>query len=593
MVLTFRNTEGQSTWGKYSVIFPTYATFTGYTSTTTNGAYTLISYTQTPPSNAITINGNITLYVLLVGGGGEGGFDNGGGGGGGGVLQNVFSNLSYPDTVNITVGAGGTSTALNMQTNGGTSQFTFNGTNSTSSINAYGGGAGGSYGKPPLSGSSGGGAGPNGTNVTGAVAAYSGSQGKSGGNANNNSSGGGGGSGTAGTSGNTGQPGNGGTGTQTNTAILTGFSGSTYATYYWGGGGGGCTHAGNSAAGSGGKGGGGGGSSDNGGLGVGSGDTGNALNNGVAGLTNSLAPGGPGGMNTGGGAGAASQSILIGSPGGSGICVVAALTSQISLGAPFSVTSATQAPDLIWFKMDNTTLSSATLSYSTLGNNVSQFFNYAVGNSVGNGTLWYNASSQSGNNVAAATTNTNSLVTTNYFSLPSVPGRGYTVCFWYYNTANSNGSPFELFVNGSGTVNSNACSYTNTTAGNNISITGTSGSQSSTVAGNSTSLYLCSSGTTSASSTFTSSFAASTWYHIAFTNLCTTNNSATGGTYSIFLNGTKVGASYTGSYYSGNANNMVGLWSSYVGSTLADFRLYGSVVPASTINSIYAQSLHS
>jgi len=248
-------------------------------------------------------------------------------------------------------------------------------------------------------------------------------------------------------------------------------------------------------------------------------------------------------------------------------------------------------PDMIWFKMANSTSASG----STGGG---QFFNEAVGNNIGNGTLWYNVitttngtnsqtgySGGTGPHMSAYTTNTyGSGMTTPYFSLPSTVGSGYTVCFWFNDNNNLQGSPFMLFTNGTGTQTNN-CVYTMGTGGYNISVVGTSGG-TSTPNGNNQGVpeYFTNNGTSTA---FTSSVSSSTWYHFAFTNTCVTNNSSTGGTCAIFFNGAQVGSSFTGTYSSGNASNMIGLWAACISCKIGDFRMYSSPLSATTIASIY------
>ena len=128
MVLTFRNTGGQSTWGKYSVIFPpptavtinsvttsaspftypnTSADLTG--KTTVNGVtYTVYTFNTISTTTTYTVNYTCTLpttiYTLAVGGGGAG---QTAGGGGGGVVMLPVSIPAGTSTINVSVGGGG------------------------------------------------------------------------------------------------------------------------------------------------------------------------------------------------------------------------------------------------------------------------------------------------------------------------------------------------------------------------------------------------------------------------------------------------------------------------------------------------------
>ena len=156
-------------------------------------------------------------YLVVAGGGGGSESDSGGaGGGGGGGYRNSFSTetsggggsseteLTFTGgtVYTITVGAGGTVSGLNTQTNGSNSSII----GTDVSITSTGGGKGASTTISAGSGGSGGGGGENSTSAGSGTA----NQGFSGGDAVTNQGGGGGGSGAAGVIGNS--TGNGGAG---------------------------------------------------------------------------------------------------------------------------------------------------------------------------------------------------------------------------------------------------------------------------------------------------------------------------------------------------------------------------------------------
>jgi Alpha/beta hydrolase of unknown function (DUF900) len=256
---------------------------------TTNGAYSVMTFTN---SGTFTLSSPTTVDYLIVAGGGGG---SSGGGGGGGTIYMTSVSLpagSYP----VTVGAAGAG-------NGGYAGPGVNGGNSAfNGYTAIGGGRGGSaVAQDSATGGSGGGSGRIWAAGTFAGSAGTSGQGNAGGSCPGNGSslspaGGGGGAGAAGLPGvaATNTSGAGGTGVSnsiTGSAIL-----------YSGGGGGGSTNG--MTAGGGGSGGGGNGSSTNG----------------VAGSngTNGLGGGGGGGFDSSPGGGA----------GGSGVVIIRYLTAQ-------------------------------------------------------------------------------------------------------------------------------------------------------------------------------------------------------------------------------------------------------------------------
>jgi len=218
---------------------------------TTDGNYTVHTFTS---SGTFTASSSISAEVLVVAGGGGGGGQVGGGGGGGGVIYDAaFSATTGAHTV--TVGDGGQGGHINQNFG---QQSGFNGQNSVfSSLTAIGGGGGGGYvsGAPPQVGGSGGGGGYNGNLQTGAQGTSG--QGYAGGNANSATNWGGGGGGGAG-----GIGGNGGANIGGDGGV--GFQSSINGTLtYYAGGGGGCTQSG-TLVGAGGLGGGGRGGNNNG-----------------------------------------------------------------------------------------------------------------------------------------------------------------------------------------------------------------------------------------------------------------------------------------------------------------------------------------
>lgn len=165
-------------------------------SVTTNGGYTIHTFTS---NGTFAVSGPGSVEVLLVAGGGGGGggasINGGGGGGAGGVISTTHpaTATNYP----IVVGGGGS---------GGTNGQGVNGGNSTAfGHTAFGGGGGGSFHGPGLSGGSGGGGGRDEGYQAGGASGTTG-QGSSGGGAGAGSwgsAGGGGGAGGAGYHGST------------------------------------------------------------------------------------------------------------------------------------------------------------------------------------------------------------------------------------------------------------------------------------------------------------------------------------------------------------------------------------------------------
>ena len=143
----------------------------------------------------MTVTARRNLFLtdcLLVGGGGPGGNTMGAGGGGGGVLELNGVNVVYApnDTIRLTVGAGGESSASAGQrgANGGTTVLEFGATSGMgAAVSVAGGGAGGAWSvNAGLSGASGGGgcktaAGGAGTEGLGFAGATGSGEGKSGG----------------------------------------------------------------------------------------------------------------------------------------------------------------------------------------------------------------------------------------------------------------------------------------------------------------------------------------------------------------------------------------------------------------------------
>ena len=338
----------------FSRVYPTVSA-ASYSNMYTSDNYTIYAYkTVGTVNSAITItdasaSNPVVFHIFSVGGGGSGGCDQPGGGGGGGVVQSVVT-LTSNDTVNITVGDGGTASGANNRgVSGANTTVTF-GTNTGNNVTAYGGGCGASYqnsaninssGTVIASasiGSGGGGSGylsyaAGGTTSTYVLNGTTYKQGYTGGTYSGQGvNGGGGGAGSAGVAGSGTASGAGGTGVQINTTTLTYFNGGsidskTVSNLWWAGGGGGGGSMGGVNAGAGGKGGGGGGSSWTATLGAG--DT-NGLNNGTSGTVGNTV-GGAAGTNTGGGGGGSSQGGgVIGGKGGSGIVLIAIPNSYLA-----------------------------------------------------------------------------------------------------------------------------------------------------------------------------------------------------------------------------------------------------------------------
>jgi len=205
---------------------------------TTNGSYTLHTFTS---NGSFNVTGSLeNVEVLVVGGGGGGGETIGGGGGAGGVIHNLSYLVSIGSNYTVSIGGGGAGG------NGGGYPAGVKGGNSTfDTLLAAGGGAGAGYNVGAVG--TGGSAGGTGAGA-GARAGYIAAQGNDGANqGDTNSAGGAGGAGTAGAPGSGSVGGDGGNGTQIN---ITGVD-----TYYAGGGGGGTRNtAGTSAGGLGGGG---------------------------------------------------------------------------------------------------------------------------------------------------------------------------------------------------------------------------------------------------------------------------------------------------------------------------------------------------
>jgi hypothetical protein len=273
---------------------------------TTNGSYKVYAFTGS--TGTMTISRTATLYILAVAGGGTGGSDyNAGGGGAGGVVQ-ATKTVNGAETINITIGAGGSGLfTVNSGHNSGSNTVVAFSTYTSNNITAIGGGAASTtttkyVSLPPLDGGSGGGGGGKGTSGQGYDGAYVAAYG----------AGGGGGAGSVGDD-------NGGDGV---VCSLNGISTSIYGSYYWGGGGGSGTCAATTGIGYNGGKGGGGAASGNITAGIGGGS---ALNTGGSGQIGYNKPGGSGGANTGGGGGGGSQghNSVYGGSGGSGIVLIA------------------------------------------------------------------------------------------------------------------------------------------------------------------------------------------------------------------------------------------------------------------------------
>ena len=258
------------------------------------------------PTPAVYSSANVR--VLVVGGGGSGGGSTGGGGGAGGVVDNSAFSLS-PISYQVTVGAGGATTAQQTQGNTG-AKSSFGG------ITALGGGGGGAS-APNVNGTGGlgGGSGGGGQNYYAVLVAGPGvpTQGfDGGGGIAANAGGGGGAGGVGGTIASTNIGGPGGIGFPSN------ITGSVL--YYGGGGGGGN-----------------GGAGGNGGGGAGA-VTGTAGSAGTGG-------GGGGGWNHYGGSGGA---------GGSGIVVIAVPTGTMAISAPGAVITTSGSNTIYSFNSNST-----------------------------------------------------------------------------------------------------------------------------------------------------------------------------------------------------------------------------------------------
>jgi len=415
---------------------PITATVTGYTSSVVNGSYTIFTY-NIPGytlSNAITLTGPTSLYVLAVGGGGSGGSSySAGGGGAGGLVQSVLNCTGNNDVISIYVGQGGAA-ATGGGNNGQSTTFTITGADSANSFTAYGGGVGGGASAAGsgnnIVGSGGGGNSSNSSFNTGGTGTTG--QGNSGGTAtaSSNNSGGGGGAGGSGAT-----PA-GGAGIITNTSTLTALSGSTYASYYWGGGGGG-GYA-NVTAGSGGIGGGGGGSSFSGASSGTFGTGGITTGQNVALAT----VGGAGCANTGGGGGGSSNNQQ-GGYGGSGAVLVSIPTVYIVAPTVWSNANIPQPKLYFPFSKDM-------LNYAS-GTGVPFWYNYQGTGAVSiTSGLTLNGSagclqSTAGTSCLMATTG----YPNNSFIFPT-NSNGYTFSLWVYSTVASGypGQPFSINVSG-------------------------------------------------------------------------------------------------------------------------------------------------
>ena len=319
-------------------------------SVTTDGEYTIHTYTS---SGTFNWTGATTeIEVLVVAGGGSGASEesayNGGAGGAGGITNDSAFSISE-GFYNITVGSGATAPSGNTWgTNGTNSSF-----DASSNFNTFGGGGGGyrqsGACKNGLAGGSGGGTAGCSGGSTGGIGVVG--QGKNGGSSGGGANGAAGGGGANEVGENAETPGgDGGDGL--------GFSIFNGTELFYGGGGGG---AGNSAHGTGGKGGGGRGAKESEGL---------ALN---------------GNVSTGGGGGGGNQGK--GGNGGSGIVIIRYLTSvtisTINLDSPVNNTN---------FTLTNNVVMNATIFDATNITNVTLYLNN-VGNETNstsgiNNTVW-------------------------------------------------------------------------------------------------------------------------------------------------------------------------------------------------------------
>jgi hypothetical protein len=195
---------------------------------------------------------SLSCDVLTIAGGGAGGPNlHGAGGGAGGLVYVTGQSLSAATNYTATVGAGGTSTALNPTPGG-------NGTNSQfgSVTAAVGGGGGGTLNGTPANGGSGGGGMYNPAGLFGTGTAGQGNNGGIGAGGPSYGAGGGGGAGAVGTAGDaTNGRGNGGIGVLTYSSWAT-ATGTGDGGYYAGGGGGSSYVSGSGSPGIGGLGGG-------------------------------------------------------------------------------------------------------------------------------------------------------------------------------------------------------------------------------------------------------------------------------------------------------------------------------------------------
>jgi hypothetical protein len=283
---------------------------------TTSGNYKIHTFTQSGTFTVTDAPVGATVEVLIVGGGGGGGISLGGGGGGGAVFYNAAKTMSA-GTYGITIGAGGTYTAV------GSSTLAFGET-----VTGGGGGADRNNTVSASAGANGGGGATDSrtAGATGVVPSkadnsftvYAGRTGGSGpGGGGNYPGGGGAGAGANGVT-PVNNSANGGAGGAGVSISVTGFG-----SYYWAGGGGGSVYV-TGIAGAGGYGGGGGAAS---GAGAGTGGAGGTLGINIGGAGpgvggNDSPTGGAGGANTGGGGGSGAHGSGLGGTGGSGIVII-------------------------------------------------------------------------------------------------------------------------------------------------------------------------------------------------------------------------------------------------------------------------------
>ena len=294
---TNERTAGSGTAKYYDGAATTSVTASGGT-ITTDGDYTIHSFTATGSSTFTTDTAQDVDYLVVAGGAGAGGQRSGGGGAGGFLTATGFGVTAT--SYSITVGAGGAGgstagSAAGQGTNGGNSVFS-----SFTSIGGGGGGGGMNAGahNNGKTGGSGGGGGTNG----GSGGAGTASQGNAGGAVSGTHGGaGGGGASVVGVSTTSINGGNGGAG------IASTITGSSL--YYAGGGGGGSDGA---TAGTGG--------SSVGGAG-----------------TNSSAVGAVGTVNTGSGGGGSATGY--GGAGGSGVVIIRRPTAIVVAGGNLTLQS--------------------------------------------------------------------------------------------------------------------------------------------------------------------------------------------------------------------------------------------------------------